>query len=195
MYTIAIEGYGKMTFGKESLKSMNKERWNDIKGFEGLYQVSNMGRVKSFNRIVYSSQGRKYLKKGRIFKQQKNNNYYRVVALRKDRKSCARTIHSLVLETFVGDCPYGYEAMHLDNDRTNNKLSNLKWGTISENQLQRHKDKTANGKLKPREVMLIKKLIKNKIKTILLSKMFKVSKSAIKDIKKGRWWKWVLAYE
>ena len=69
--------------------------------------------------------------------------YYRC-GLRRDGKQYHRFLHRLVLETFVSKCPDGMECRHLDGNKLNNKLSNLKWGTRSENVLDKHKHGTEN---------------------------------------------------
>jgi len=110
------------------------EVWKDVVGYEGIYQVSNNGRVRSMTRIVVDSIGipRKY--KGRILSQILNERYYVVSLCHKgDQKNVG--IHSLVLESFVGPRPEGMEACHFpDRDVTNNRLENLRWDTHLANQ-------------------------------------------------------------
>jgi len=80
--------------------------------------------------IVYSKKSNKQLKST-------GNNgrtHYLSVHLRKNGKSYKQYIHRLLLETFVGPCPGGFETRHLDDNPSNNSISNLCWGTRSENQ-------------------------------------------------------------
>lgn len=103
------------------------EIWKDIKGYEGIYQISNKGRVKSLERNVSNNTGFRMIKE-KILKSQITKNGYVVVKL------CNKTsnIHKLVLQTF-NPTNLKLDTMHIDNDRTNNNLSNLKWGTRKEN--------------------------------------------------------------
>ena len=115
---------------EKKLYICNMEIWKDIKGYEGIYQVSNLGRVKSLARYVNTSisNGKRYVRE-RILKSNITTNGYCVCALGiKNTKN----IHKLVLEAF---CPIDekMDVMHIDNDRTNNRLENLKWGTRKEN--------------------------------------------------------------
>ena len=98
-----------------------KEIWKDIKDFEGLYQVSNLGRVKSL-----------YFNKEKILKVSYNKGYL-IADLYKNKKRYKRPIHILVAQTFIEN-PNNYkEVLHLDETRNNNCVDNLKWGTHKEN--------------------------------------------------------------
>jgi hypothetical protein len=102
------------------------ERWRDVPGYEKLYQVSDMGRVRSL--------GADKNHKGKILKGRIVNKYGHLsVQLCKKCKARSFLIHRLVLLAFVGPCPDGMECRHLDGNHQNNKLKNLKWGTSSEN--------------------------------------------------------------
>lgn len=112
------------------------ERWLPVVGFEGMYEVSDHGRVKSLPcRVPYGSNGATVGRRGRIMKpwwvsNQGNRQGTLVVGL--GRGNRFRVSH-LVLEAFVGPCPDGQIARHLDDDKANNHISNLVWGTYSEN--------------------------------------------------------------
>lgn len=94
------------------------EIFKDIKGYEGLYQVSNMGNVKSLNK-----------RKGRILKPQKDSDGYLQVNLYKQGKLKHHKIHRLVAQAFI-DNPNNYEEVnHRDEDKTNNNVTNLEWCT------------------------------------------------------------------
>ena len=105
--------------------------------YEGFYQVSNLGRVRSLDRIV-TQQGRGKVfhgnRKSKILKQHLQNCGYLLVWLsRQGRKKKALTVHRLVAESFVKN-PYGYDFVnHKDGDKTNNNYENLEWCTKSQN--------------------------------------------------------------
>jgi hypothetical protein len=101
--------------------------WRDVVGFESLYEVSDRGQVRG-------------LKRGRILTASPVNGYAHVI-LFKDGAAHNRYIHTLVLEAFVGPRPPGQEARHGNNNRFDNWLTNLCWGTRTENA----HDKIAHG--------------------------------------------------
>ena len=105
-----------------------KEIWKDIKGFEGLYQVSNLGRVKSLERI--DALGHRL--KEKILKPQLVRRYYRVCLCKQSIKKTYR-VHRLVWEAFNGQIPEGLQVNHINEVKTDNKLENLNLMTCKEN--------------------------------------------------------------
>ena len=113
------------------------EEWRPIPGFEGAYEVSDQGRVRSMTRVVIRRNGRPIPVKGRILRSFKGDRYdHQAVGLGADRRN-RRYVHIVVLEAFIGPRPAGTEACHDDGDVFNNRLSNLRWDTPSSNQLDR----------------------------------------------------------
>lgn len=114
-----------------------EEIWKDIKDYEGMYQISSFGRVRSLDRIVNSSCGKTQKIKGKllIICYNKRVNVYEI-HLRKDNKRKCFKIHRLVAEAFVyNDDPINKTTVnHIDGDRSNNKSSNLEWVSYSENE-------------------------------------------------------------
>lgn len=102
-----------------------KEIWKDILGYEGLYQVSNLGNVKSLN---YKHTG-----KERILKPRPDGHGYYKVALCKNGKVKNFRIHRLVVEAFIGKIPKGLVVNHINECPTDNRLENLEICTIREN--------------------------------------------------------------
>lgn len=100
------------------------EEWKDIKGYEGLYQVSNLGRVKRLKG--------KYMKSERILKQVNAYNGYIVVCLCKHNKHKNFKVHRLVAEAFIPNPENKPTVNHIDEDKTNNVVSNLEWATMKE---------------------------------------------------------------
>lgn len=92
------------------------EEWKWIKGYEGLYQISNLGRIKSF---------RKY-DTGYILSNQNRNGWYFTINLFDERgKRKTKRIHVLVAEAFIGNIPNGYHVHHIDGNKQNNIVTNL----------------------------------------------------------------------
>lgn len=117
------------------------EIWVDIRGYEGLYQVSNMGNIKSMNRRVkHSLYGYMNIKSKRIIAA-KNNRGYLTVSLWKNNKGKSFTVHRLVLSMFVDNIKNKKEINHINGNKEDNKLSNLEWSTISENRKHAYDNK------------------------------------------------------
>ena len=104
-----------------------EERWKDIKGYEGLYQISDLGRVKSL--------GNNKTKKDKILKNTMNNAGYYYIDLSKDNIKKRYTIHRLVGIYFVDGYKEGYTVNHINECKTDNKYTNLQWCSQQENTL------------------------------------------------------------
>jgi len=115
------------------------EQWKDIPGYKGRYQASTAGRVRSLDREVFvkyaigPKAGTTVLRplKGRFLRPRSDIRGYKYVGLGTKHKS--KRVHRLVMLTFVGPCPVGCEVLHLNHCRADNRQSNLKYGTRSEN--------------------------------------------------------------
>jgi len=94
------------------------------------YAITRDGRVWSNPKETSRGVGLQHF--GKWLKPRIRRRYW-AVTLRKEGRPYTRSIHRLVLETYVGPCPSGMQCRHLDGDRNNNYLTNLKWGTGSEN--------------------------------------------------------------
>lgn len=134
------------------MENFENEIWKDIPEFEGYYQASTLGRVKSLDRVVECVDSKRKLTiKGKIKLSQKRGNY-RVIQLCKNGCIKQFTVHKLIYTTFLGNVPEGCEINHKDENPSNNALSNLEavthrenmnWGTRNE----RVSEKMTNGKL------------------------------------------------
>lgn len=124
-------------------KCTDGEVFRPIPGWEGHYEVSNKGRVKSLRRTVPHGRSGTITKSERIMRPASHKSSgHEYVNLKFDGHKERRYVHELVLTTFVGERPKGYECRHLNDDPHNNALENLAWGTRSENGL----DRTRNGR-------------------------------------------------
>lgn len=140
-----------------------KEEWQDIAGYEGLYQVSNLGRVKSLN---YGRTGKeKILSPG-------NNWGYQMVSLYKNGIRKQFKIHRLVAETFIPNPDNFSQINHRDENRKNNRVNNLEWCSVQYNL-------TYNN----RHIKATRKLAK-KIGCFKDGKLIKVY-DAVRDVKKA----------
>jgi len=133
---------------------------------------------------------------------------YKAVSLQVNGRSCKRFVHNLLLETFVGSRPKGHQCRHLDSNPLNNNLSNLKWGTRSENQMDRlsvgrdnRGSKHGMSKLTESQVKEIRDMGVAANKNIRkidnggdykrISEKFNVSKTTVESIVVGRTWGWL----
>ena len=109
-----------------------QEIWKDIKGYEGLYQVSNLGNVKSLGRITYGGKYGTHKLKEKILKTTGTGKYYQVI-LRKNSKNKSFYIHRLVGIAFIDNINNYSDINHKDGNTHNNNLNNLEWCTRSDN--------------------------------------------------------------
>ena len=108
---------------------MIKEIWKDIPEYEGLYQISNYGQIKSLTFI--NKQCKK--KREKILKSYINNRGYKIIKLTKNKTKKAFFIHRLVAENFIDNLENKKEVNHIDGNKLNNNVKNLEWCTRSEN--------------------------------------------------------------
>jgi hypothetical protein len=116
-----------------------KEIFKDIKGYEGLYQISNFGRVKSLDRVITKKgQGRHRLKE-KILKPVKINTGYEIVSLWKKHIGKFFLISRLVAKAFIANSENKSCVHHKDHNPKNNYVNNLQWCSVKENLQHRHK--------------------------------------------------------
>jgi len=170
-----------------------QEIWKDVFNYEGYYQISNFGNVKSLTRTYKDSLCRTINKKGRPQKKYIRRNYWSVW-LNKNNQSKSFSIHRLVAIHFV----YNYEnkeyVNHIDGNKFNNYYLNLEWCTAKENTSHAIENKLivfnsgekARGvKLKEDQVFYI---LKSDLTQQELADKFNVSRSNISAIKRGKSW-------
>lgn len=170
------------------------EEWKDIPGYEGKYQASNKGRIKSFI-FRESDKTITLYKNPKILKGGMNNGGYLTMSLLRHGKTEQFLIHQLILMSFVGPCDAGMEVAHLNGCRTDNRLENLKYCTRSEN----HSHKEIHGTSQIGERNGFSKLKEDQVKEIILSdrsfqarlklaKKFSVDITTIGLIQRGKRW-------
>lgn len=132
------------------------EIWKDIEGYEGMYQVSNMGRVRALDRVKPNSGGQ--IAKGHILPQSDNGHGYRFVSLWKFNKGRRFYVHRLVASAFIPN-PNNFPIInHKDENKSNNRYENLEWCTQKYNinygnHMKRLKESyIANGNNRPIDV-------------------------------------------
>ena len=105
-----------------------EEIWKDVSGYEGLYQISNLGRVKSFRKWK-----RAYCPEEYILKHSKNNRGYHVVTLYKENSKKKFLVHRLVAQEFIENTSHFQHVNHKDENKDNNVVDNLEWCSVQYN--------------------------------------------------------------
>ena len=108
------------------------ETWLPVVGWEGFYEVSDMGNVRSVARVIQRSTAPQYVRE-RVLRAPAGTHGYPRVNLSRNGAPRQFLVHRLVLEAFVGLPPDGLEALHGNGVRSDCRLSNLRWGTSAEN--------------------------------------------------------------
>lgn len=111
---------------------VTSEEWRPVVGYEGLYEVSDYGRVRSLDRWVTRGSAH-HVQPGRVLRPGTTKGGHQLVALSVNGVATSLFVHRLVLAAFVGPCPDGMEGLHWDDDKLNNKLTNLRYGTRGDN--------------------------------------------------------------
>ena len=114
-------------------KTMEKEIWRPIKGYEGWYEVSSYGNVRSVDRVVVYSNERKHFYKGQILRLSKDKDGYLQCNLAKNKKNKLCKVHRLVAYTFIPNSNNLPIINHKDVNPSNNHVDNLEWCTYSYN--------------------------------------------------------------
>lgn len=167
------------------------EEWKPIAGYEGLYEVSNMGKVRS-----YQNFGNGLRKEPKVIKPSVNSYGYLCITLCKNRTHKNKSIHRIVAETFIKTDDMGLQIDHVNGIKTDNRVSNLEWVTPKENTLRSvmlglkpRGEKHGNSKLKQKEVETIRELYKaGKHTQRQLGAIFGVCHSVIGDIVRNETW-------
>lgn len=172
-----------------------EEIWKDIPGYEGRYQASTMGRIRSVDRVVYSKNqftGKPFARRirGQILRPGRycKSDHVSVVLGHNENGS---PVHQLVLRTFIGKPPEGQEVLHRNGDPTDNRLENLHYGSRTENILDVFYQGKKWRKLDIEDVGGIRFGLATGITPKELASMYDVSVSTISCIKRRRNYQWL----
>lgn len=164
-----------------------KEIWKDIKGYEGLYQVSNLGNVKSLNIIIFDKLGRKHIKKSKILKQRMDKYGYKYVQLHKNGNTKHKLVHRLVAENFILNTNNLLQVNHKNEIKTDNNVENLEWCTNKYNLNYGNRNKKIS-KIKSKKIRQLDKkgnLIKIWINSLEASKKLNINSGNIRSCCRG----------
>lgn len=180
------------------------EEWRAVPGWIGFYEVSNLGRVKSVDRVIValSRAGKREPRRfrGHVLRPSTLKNGYRMVGLSRPGERRDAYVHDLVMAAFVGPKPPGQEVCHRHGRRGDNHLADLRYGTRSSNALDRHEHGTMNqargevhfcAKLTEQDVRWIRANA-SKYSQREMGLVFGVSHSVIGGVQRGVTWKSVV---
>lgn len=170
------------------------EIWKDIPGYEGRYQASTEGRIRSVDhrvRLVAHGTETTRLMRGRVLRPGRycKSGHVSVVL---GQGAAGAPVHQLIARTFLGPVPNGCEVCHNDGNPKNNRLDNLRYDTRTENILDEYyAERTPKGKLDINRVREIRELIQAGYSGAEISRMFKISQTRVSRIKLGRTYAWL----
>jgi hypothetical protein len=181
------------------------EQWKPVVGFEGIYEVSSLGRVRSIDRYVatgYEGKGSR-LVPGRLLKTQQDKGGYRTLDLRSAGQGNIRypcKVYRLVAEAFIGQSPSPLHVVnHINGIKTDDRPENLEWITQAENMshagkhgLMRHGERCHLSKLTDVQVISIRRLRKLGATLSELAFWFDISAPTVSAIINGKTWKHLL---
>ena len=164
-----------------------KEEWKPIPGYGLDYFASTFGRIASRKDGGF-----------RMLKPSVGSRGYLHVVLSKHSKTTTYPVHRLILEAFVGPRPEGFEARHLDGNKLNNYLTNLTWGTRSQNSKDKFRHGThirgaqnPNSKLSADDIIKIRLMHKQGYSNVEIAKIWGLEKSHVSDIVTYKCWDWL----
>lgn len=178
-----------MTEQEFTTEELQNERWRDVAGYEGLYSISNLGRVRR------DIGGRGLCKTGRILKSSINKRPYLRLVLCKNGKQRTIPVHKLVAAAFIGECPEGMEVNHIKQPKTNNRTENLEYVSHAENMKHAARnglmnpcrgEKNGSAKLKYSDVMQIFELREKGLSHRKICTIIKISRRQVSRILRSK---------
>lgn len=173
------------------------ETWSPVIDFEGLYEVSSLGRIKSICKVikrVYRGTQSNYVNSEKVLKPWPATNGYLCISLRKNGKTFVFRLHRIVAESFMGRCPKDMEVCHNNGIRNDTSLKNLRFDTRSNNHRDKINHQTDNrghrhplSRLSESDVKKIISLKCAKTKTEI-AREFNVTVGHISEIHRGKKW-------
>lgn len=176
------------------------EVWMPLSRFEGIVEASNIGRVRRKEYKVHQGNGNGHLRtvSAKIFKPRKHPWGYKYIEFSLRGEVHQEFVHRLVAEAFLGSCPANQYVLHGDNDPTNNRIENLRYGTPSENckdklihGTQPHGEAISWSKLKEDDILDIRMRRNNGAPYADIANIYNLSENYVWQICTGTKWKYV----
>jgi hypothetical protein len=163
--------------------SWDKEEWRGIPGYEGKYQASSLGRIRSVDHYVTR------LVKGRVLRPRIRKEGYPIVTI---SGAGPKDVHSLVALAFHGPRGEGQQVRHLDGDKQNAKAENLAYGTQADNERDKFRYGNKSRKLTTAEVKEIRKLTtEGSLTYSAIARRYHVTETTVRHIVKGETFAWL----
>ena len=175
-----------------TVAEIDAEEWRPVVGFERLYDISSLGRI----RRSYDAPLSRATKPGRIF-MGANNDGYKRATFHKDGKMYRKLVHRIVATAFLGGAPRQH-VNHIDGNKSNNRLSNLEWNTPQQNILHAWRtglctsskgEASGNSKLTDADILKIHGAIARGVAQRNIAAVFDVTEANISSIARGQTWK------
>jgi hypothetical protein len=171
-----------------------EERWRSVVGWEGFYEVSDHGRVRSIQRTIEMRDGVRQVRRGRLLDPKCTAHSYAKVRLSRPGERVERYVHRLVAAAFIGPSN-GLYVLHCDGNPRNNALSNLRYGTQKDNMA----DALAHGWSNRGERHGASRLTREKVLAIYgaeglqkeIGARFGIAQQTVSEIKSGKTWAWL----
>ncbi len=175
----------------------NQEIWKDVVGYEGLYQASNLGNIRSLTRFTKDKRyDVKKTLKGKLLKLTKREDGYLIITFRKNKTAKKFRVHRLICETFIENIENKPCVNHINGNKTDNSIKNLEWCTYKENMIHAFEtglspsgEKHYISKLNNEQVLEIKQILKKDYILKDIAKKYNVTHTCIIQIRKGKSWK------
>jgi len=169
-----------------------EEIWKDVKGYEGLYKASSLGRIKTVERTINYGNFVGFVKKEMFIRQHFRDGYY-YLSLSKNGVSKTKRVHRLIAEAFIPNPENKQEVNHIDCNKINNCVDNLEWCTPRENMKHAYENNRIKhgASLTDGKIMLIREMHRNGINKTVISNVFKISNQYVSKIIFKRAWKHV----
>lgn len=165
------------------------ENWKDIQGYEGHFQISDQGRIKSLKRQVPHKKRGTLLVDEKILKPSIKAEGYEIIHLKVKGISKGHNVHRLVAEAFIPRVLEKPHVNHMDGDKTNNKASNLEWVSCNENMEHALNNNLLTTKLTHSDIPIIRELLDKGLTCTEISRSYGVSRMTISYIKRNICWK------
>ena len=164
------------------------EIWKKLKNYEDSHEVSNLGQIRTFDRVLKTKTGlRKYKGKLLALTFRKKDEYVKVCICNKGKETC-EYLHRLVAQTFIDNSENKEQVNHINGNKRDNRVENLEWATQNENQLHACKNGLKPSKLTESDVLKIRN---DKRTGSEIAKDYNIAFQTVSEIKNKKIWAWV----
>lgn len=181
-----------------AIESLPQEQWKSIPGFEGFYEISSFGRVRSLERTMKNKHGTSSRVPAIMLRPDFGQDGYARVSLHCDGMLRRESVHRLVARQFLDGIHERRQVNHKDGNKQNNRADNLEWVTARENVLHAWRmglcmpvagEQNGNSKLSERDVAIVMSAAARDVPSREISRVFNITEAAVSAIIRGKSWK------